>query len=105
MEPLGDDHPLSLYWKRLNTWTGRLKGDEQPFEFQHWTKHGTLRMVPSYPAGILHCSLMLNETFIGAFSTPRSAAFQAGSGKLDKEFGFEAKAVGVPEDLSDWSLS
>lgn len=101
----GDEEPSSLFKVRVNTWTGRTRGDRPPYVFEHWTRHGTFRTEAVYPGGLLMCELVLDTRRIGTFVNPGHAASSLSSGSLDKELGFSAREAGVPDRLSRWGRS
>lgn len=103
--PNKNDGPFSLFRMRVNSWGGRSKGDPPPHTFEHWTRHGTFRLCPTYLAGSLQCEIYLDDRLIGTLSMPTHAASALARGQFDRELGFSASDSGLPSDLSEWGRS
>ena len=97
---------VPLWRRRLDTWTGRLRGDNAPVTFYFGTGHrAALDLKPSYPAGMLQCSVFLDERYVATLHGPVAAVLEVAAGKLDGDLGFSAKAEHVPDDIEQWAAT
>jgi hypothetical protein len=72
-------------------------------ELKHWTNKGTFKIEQVFVGGSWNYRLWHNETDLGLYNNPYTAARSIGEGQHDQTLGFSASLLGVPPTLKDWN--
>lgn len=74
-------------------------------DLTHWTREGTFKLKLVTLAASYFVEPWLNDTRLGTYGYPSTAAGSISRGEHDDALGFAASALNVPTNPADWNSS